>query len=811
MRLPAGSRLGNYEVVGAIGAGGMGEVYKARDVRLGRIVALKVLVSSADIQPTAVRRLEEEARSASVLNHPNIVTIYGVGDEGGLTYFAMEYVEGATLRSLLTDGALAIPFSLDIAVQLADAIAAAHAAGIVHRDLKPENVVITPGGVVKVLDFGLARRSAILAAHDGGNDGATLAPLTDEGVILGTVGYMSPEQASGRAATAQSDQFSFGVMLFEMLAGKRPFRHATSVETLSAIIRDDPGPIGHWNACVPDPLERFVARCLAKAPGDRFASTRELAAQIRQMRSLSNEAYAPAPAVQDATVALPRPVSRRRAVLVAVAAAIAVVAGAAAALPTWWPAAHPRSLAVLPFSNGSANPDADYLSDGITESLIQRISRLPSLQVKARSVVFGFKGRQIDPVAAGQQLKVDAILTGSVTERSGRLTVSAELVDVATGSRLWGQTYDRATSELLPVQDAIASAIVNEGFGLTPTSEEQKQLARRPTDDPEAYELYLRAQHALLDGSEQAYLNARDLATRAIARDPKFARAYAALASTYTVTAIDGYERPTEAWPAARRYLNAALEIEPTLGDALDGAANQALFFDWDFDGAERLWSSIYAQPVGVHDPDLMRPRALRWWALGHPEDALRLIQLARAADPISVTLRVAEADYLLHAGKLEAARATYEALIQDNPREATAYFGLAEAHFLLKQFDDAIDARREAHKILEDDSLAAVFATAHGEKGYAQVEQAAARQELEGLVAREKGGAYVSPLDFARAHAQLGQVEQAFKYFGPAFDDRAPGLIFLNVDRSWDAMRKDPRFVAMVKRVGLPMVNSPA
>ena len=809
MRLPAGSRLGNYEVVGALGAGGMGEVYRARDVRLRRIVALKVLVPSADVLPTAVRRLEEEARSASILNHPNIVTIYGVGEEGDITYIAMEYVEGATLRSLLTDGALAIPIALDIAVQLAEAMAAAHAAGIVHRDLKPENVIVTAVGIVKVLDFGLARRSGILGGLDAENDEDTVAPLTKEGVILGTVGYMSPEQASGRPVSAQSDQFSFGVMLYEMLAGQRPFRHATPVETLSAIIRDTAPLMRDSNPCVPDPLEQLVGRCLAKAPGDRFANTVDLAVQLRQMRTASIDANAPTAVVSEPTVLLPQTVTRRYALWVAGGAAVAAVVGSAAW--TMWPQAiGTRSLAVLPFANGSSDPDADYLSDGITESLIQRVSRLPSLQVKARSVVFGFKGKPIDPLAAGQQLKVDAVLTGTVTQRAGRLTVAVELVDVAKGTRLWGQTYERATSELLTVQDEIARAIVDEGFGLKPSGEERRQLARRPTDDPEAYELYLRARHVFVEGTEQAYRNARELAAKAIQRDPKFALAYTTLASTYTVMALDGFDRPTEAWPLAQKHFSAALEIEPMLADALNGLASRAFFFDWDFSAAERIWKSVMAQPGGVDDPDIMREQALRYWAIGRPEEALRLIRVARGMDPTSAALRVAEADYLLHAGKLDAAKSMYEAVIHDESKEASAYFGLADANFRLRQFDAAIHARRTAHKLMEDDSLDAVLETAHGEAGYLQVEQASARLQLEELLARTHAGAYASPLDFARAYAQLAQTEQAFKYFASAFDDRAPGLVFLNVDRSWDVVRKDPRFVAAVKRVGLPMVNSP-
>ncbi|MEP6783721.1 MAG: serine/threonine-protein kinase, partial [Acidobacteriota bacterium] len=495
MRLAPGHRLGNYEVIGALGAGGMGEVYEARDLRLGRKVALKVL-GSESLDPISVRRLEQEARAASVLNHPNIVTIYGVGEEGDNTFIAMEFVQGTTLRVAMTASTLPIERTLDIAVQLSEAMAAAHAAGIVHRDLKPENVILTPDGVAKVLDFGLARRRAVDDNDETTAPRAeTIAPLTNVGVIVGTVGYMSPEQAAGKPVGPQSDQFSFGIILYEMLSGMRPFRRATEMETLAAIINLPPEPVQSLNACVPDPLGRLVDRLLAKSPSDRFEHTRDLASHLRQMRSQSNLAYLDQPAAASApTARMEGGVPRRYAIWIGGAAITAAVAAAV----TWarWPAASgEHSLAVLPFGNGGATPESEYLSDGITESLIERVSRVPSIKVKARSTVFAFKGKAIDPLAIGKQLSADAILTGTITQRGERIAVSVELVDVATGTRMWGQTYDRAASDLLPLQDEIATAVVNEGFKLHPNRVAANELTRKPTDDPEAYEFYLRARH----------------------------------------------------------------------------------------------------------------------------------------------------------------------------------------------------------------------------------------------------------------------------------------------------------------------------
>ena len=520
-------------------------------------MALKVLARSAASDPAYLQRFEEEARLASVLNHPNIVTIYGVGEEGDIAYIAMELVRGRTLRELLAARALRVGEVLDLAAPLADALAAAHASGIVHRDLKPENVMVTAEGLLKVLDFGLAKRPPGIDSLDHAEDYvATRAALTYDGMILGTVGYMSPEQAAGRAAGLASDQFSFGVILYEMFCGRRPFERDTAVETLSAIIREQPPAIQTVNAGVTFPIQQIVERCLAKKPEDRYAETRQLAIELREIRDRwDRESESGASQVLTAALPASRTVSdaatpaigvtRRRALWIAGGALTTVGAG----LGVWrlWPNdTGIRNLAVLPFTNAAHDEDAEYLCDGITESLIQQISRLPSLTVMARSTVFNFKGKTIDSRDAGRQLGVDAILTGTVTHRSGRLRITAELVDVATGVQLWGNTYDRAAAEVVSVQDEIASAIMDEGIRLRLTGDQRRQLARHPTDDPEAYEWVLRARHAMVKGTEEDLLQARELLERATARDPQFALAHTLLAATYVTaasTAMNG--RPT--------------------------------------------------------------------------------------------------------------------------------------------------------------------------------------------------------------------------------------------------------------------------
>ena len=790
----------------------MGEVYRARDVKLGREVALKVLPRPAAIDSAYLQRFEEEARIASVLNHPNIVTIYGVGEEDAIAYIAMELVRGRTLRALLGERSLRVGEVLDLAAPLADALAAAHASGIVHRDLKPENVMVTVEGLVKVLDFGLAKRPRGIDSSDYPEDQvATRAALTQDGMILGTVGYMSPEQAAGRPASLASDQFSFGVILYEMLCGRKPFERETAVETLSAIIREQPTPIQTVSAGVTFPIQQIVERCLAKEPGDRYAETRHLAIELREVRDQWNR-ESESGAAQGLTAALPETrtvsdaapvvsVTRRRVLWLAGGVLTTMVAG----LGAWrlWPQdTGIRVLAVLPFANAAHDKDAEYLCDGITESLIQQISRLPSLTVMARSTVFNFKGKTIDPREAGRQLGVDAILTGTVTSRSGRLRVTAELVEVATGVQLWGNTYERAAAEVVSVQDEIASAIMDEGIRMRLSGDERRRLVRRFTDDPVAYESYLRARHLVLRGSEADILQARKLLVHATGRDPQFALAHNVLAASYVRAAIEGFERPADAWLLANASNRRALELDPELPEAHATTANVAFYFSWDWVTAEREWKIATEAPGRAFPTNTLLGYAMERWALGRPDDALRIIRRIRQADPLTPGFAVREADFLYYSGQLDAAVALYEKTIRDEAT-ALALFGLAEALRSLGRFDEAIDARRRALEA-DGDSLGDVLEKAKGADGYRKIERMAARQELETLKSQATVG-YVSPLDFARAHAQLGETEQAFSYFNAAFADRAPGLVFLKADREWDAIRGDPRFAAAVRRVGLP------
>ncbi len=805
MPLQPGDRLGPYAIQSLLGEGGMGEVYRGHDTRLGRDVALKVISPKLVGDPRLRRRFELEARAASVLNHPAIVTIYDVGDAEGIPWIAMEWVEGQTLRHTLGTGPMPIREALQVARQIADGLAAAHAKGIVHRDLKPANVMITADGRSKILDFGLARQTAGGGQEDVLSQADTLATpsgeATREGTILGTVGYMSPEQATGRPVDFRSDQFAFGLILYEMLSGQRAFDRATPVETLAAVIRDEPVPLASLRPGIPPRLERVIATCLAKRPEDRFASTRELASALDALAS-GSIAVAETPTASDIGV-VPGPARRpwrsRRALFVAVPLVLAL--GVAGWLRFFASPPAIDSLAVLPFENSGRDADTEYLGDGLTQSLIEQMSRVRSLRVMARATVFRFKG-SADPLQVGRELGVGAVLTGSVARRGGQVSVSAELVETKTGARLWGERYDRPFAELIRLQDLLATGTAK-GLRLTLSGEERRNLSRFGTENAEAYDLVLRARQLLARETEEDDLEARQLFLQAIEKDPRFVEAYLGVRGTYSRAATHGYVRPAEVWPLAAEALRKAHEIDPESVLVRGSLANQHFLDDWDWAAAEREHRDL------IGDPRLMfglqfRPVAMFLWACGRADEAAAVLERALRTDPGNLESRINLGDYLAHAGRLDEAVAQYRAVIDTEPTHPAPLYGLAD---VLKRRGDvagAIPALRKAYELDGEEQGAAALATARTQQDIEKAEILVARGRLADLeaLARER---YVSPLDIARLQAQTGEREKAFASLEAAFADRSPGLLFLKVDHAWDRIRDDARFAALVRRVGIP------
>jgi eukaryotic-like serine/threonine-protein kinase len=792
-----GGRLARYRIIGRLGAGGMGEVYRARDEQLDRDVAVKVLPSSAFDDPTARARLLREAKAAAALNHPNVCTVYEVGEVDGRTYIAMELVEGQTLSTMLLSGPLPPDRVVHFGRQLADALTHAHDRGVVHRDLKSNNVIVTPDGRIKVLDFGLAKRTvdvdmtaAITEMH---------ASLTQAGTAVGTLPYMSPEQLRGGPVQMASDIWALGVVLYEMAAGTRPFTGQTPFELSAAILNDTPAPLPSE---VPLNLQATIERCLVKDAAGRYKSAGEIHADLGNETGATASASVRSRAVPSAASEPILAISRRTAMWLG---GTALVGGAAGLV--WWrfspSLGTQRSLAVLPLANTAGDEDLEYLCDGIAESLIQQISKLQSLRVRPLTTVLDFKKTTADPQSVGRRLGVETILSGTLERDVERIRISARLIDVATGRQLWANQYDRDAARLLDVQDEIASAIMNDGLRLRLTSAERARLIRHPTTSIDAYDLYLQSRHSQRLATEDDYLYSIELLQKAIVEDKTFALAYATIAGNYAMMLTDGLVRPTDTWPQVNRYMRRALELEPDLPEALVVEHAVAFLFDWDWAGTEKARLRFMESLVDI-DPQYLRAMAIEHWALGRLDQALQLARRTRELDPGSPYLAVLEADYLLRADRFDAAAALYEYAIGADPANANAYFGLAETRARQGRFDDAVKARREAHRVAGDDRLEPVFANASGEAGYRRIEEAWVRLQLEALKERELTK-YVSPLDYARAYAQLRDKELAFKYLNAAFLDRSPGLVFLKVDRAWDAIRDDPRFADAVRQVGLP------
>jgi len=745
-----GQRIGPYRLDALVGSGGMADVFRAHHHDLARTEALKIFPAGGD---PAAARVIAEARAASALNHPNVVTTFAVGEADGWHFIAMEWLDGETLRARVARGPVPAVETADMAVQLAAALVAAHRAGIVHRDLKPENVIVTPAGRLKVLDFGIAARTG----HDA------------RPVAAGTGGYMAPEQAAGDPAGPASDQYAFGVMLHEMLTGQRP---------PAAGLGETPASTGDADADV------LIRRCVRRDPASRYPTTGALAVATHDWLDRRRRAG----------------LTRRRLLQAAGLAAAAGVAGW-----TWWPDPAPRRIAVLPFRNTSGDPAADYLAGGLPATLIERLAAFPALHVLPRTLMANFGEGAGAPREVGQRLGADLVLSGTVTAVGTSLAVTADLLDVPSGRTLFSTRYDEPATGLLAVEERLAKAIVDRGIGTRLSPPRERRAAHPGTTDARAYDLYLRAVHLCEQESESGYAAARGLLDEALARDPRFGPGHVQMAATFVQAALDGYERPTEAWPQSSRHVRLAIDANPDAADAYASAAAQDFFFTWDWDAAEASWRRAMRFDGADLHPDLHTARSLQRAALGRFDEALALARDARRIDPVSPMFAVREADLLVYLGRLDDAIAAYESVLTTSPRDPRALFGLADALRAAGRLEDAVLARHRAHALAQDLPDAAADALDQPAEELARLDRLSAEAELGALRARAFEGRYVSPLDAARQYARRGDYDAAARQFESALADRAPGLTMLDVDRAWDGMRADPRFRQLRERVGLP------
>ena len=826
--LTAGQRLGPYEVISHIGRGGMGEVYLAEDTRLGRRVALKLLRAEFTRDADRLRRFRREARAASALNHPNILTIHEIGSEDGTHFMATEYVEGETLRWRMAGGAMKPGESLDVAIQVASALQAAHEAGIVHRDVKPENIMVRPDGFAKVLDFGLAKL-AERAATASGSAGPTLVKVeTNPGVVMGTPHYMSPEQARGLVVDARTDIFSLGVVLYEMVAGRAPFGGATTSDVIVSLLDKEPAPLSSCSPRVPAELQRIVGKALCKDREGRYQVVKDLLIDLKSLRDeLAFEAKlersvppelrvgggatsdAARPAAPTGRVEAAHSTSSAEYIVTEIkrhkrGAALALAALAVAvAVATYYfyslrgGGATINSMAVLPFANDGADPDTEYLSDGVTESLINSLSQLPNMRMIARTSAQRYKGRETDPQAAARELGVQAVLTGRVVRRGDSLSVSAELVDARDNSHIWGERYNRRLSDVLVVQQEIAREIA-ERLRVRLTGEERRRVTRNYTENVEAYQLYLRGRHHWNKRNAEGLRQAIGYFQQAIDRDPNYALAYSGLADCYSNLERYAGVPPGEGQPRARAAALRAVEIDDSLAEA-HASLGLVYYQSWQWAEAEReLKRAIELNPNYAS--------AHQWYGLwldvmGRFDEAVAEGRRAQELDPLSQVINVNLAVYSLRKGELDAAINQCRRVIELSPNLPDPHNVLAHVYRRQGRHEEAIAEFQRAAELSGSPASYAPLGYGYAVAGRRSEALAILREVENRYARREARGAQI-----AWVYAGLGDKDQAFQWLERDFQARSGVLAGSLISQPYlDTLRSDPRYADLLRRMGLP------
>jgi serine/threonine protein kinase/Tfp pilus assembly protein PilF len=758
--LPSGSSIGPYEIVSLLGEGGMGQVYRARDPRLGREIALKVLTKDSAQDAEAIGRFEREARAVASLSHPNIIAIHDFGRHEGTFFVVTELLEGKTLRDAIRSVPMGWRRAVDIGADVAEGLAAAHAKSIVHRDLKPENIFLTDDGRVKILDFGLAQTDPLLATRDEANIPTTKWFQTHPGTVIGTLGYMAPEQLRGESVDASADIFSLGCILFELVTAKRPFHRESGAATIAAILKEEL-PRDELTANVPPEVQRIIENCVEKSVAVRFQSARDLALTLRAIGSSAT--------VQaDLVKQIAKRTSKR-------AKAI-------------------DSIAVLPLVNAANDPGAEYLTDGITEGIINKLSQLPKLKVMARSTVFRYKNREVDAQSVGRDLRVRAVMSGRLQQIGQRLVIHVELVDSLDGSQLWGETYNRDLADLMKLQDEMSREIA-EKLRLKLTGAEKKQLRKRTTESGEAYQLYLKGRYHWNKRTADSLRRGIAFFREAIESDPSFASAYAGLADSFITLATNIPLPPREALPKAKAAAMRALEIDDGLAEAWASLAAVRWWFDWDWEGAEEAYRrAIALNPnyATAHDG-----YAMFLSAQGRFDEAVEQVTKACDLDPLSLISAVHAGWPFYFARDFESAIRRFRKALELDEHFIPAHGWLGMALGQQRRYDDALETFRRALEVDRIPILMAMLAHTHAIAGQRE-EALAILADLQRL-AKER---YISPYDLAIIHAGLGDTPRALAGLHEAYEDRSAWMVFVGVDPRLDGLREEPRFGELVGMV---------
>jgi TolB-like protein len=788
-----GETVTHYRILDKIGEGGMGVVYRAEDTRLGRQVAVKFLSAKHSADPAALERFQREARAASSLNNPHICALYDIGRHGDLPFLVMELLDGVTLRQRISGAPIPTETLLDLASQAADALDAAHNAGIVHRDIKTANIFVTAHGQVKVVDFGLAKLATPRGVSVDAFADTALArpspPATESGQTFGTLSSMSPEQARGEELDGRSDLFSFGVVLFEMATGREPFAGRTSALVFDAILNHQPARPTSVNPKVPAELEHIILKALEKDRELRYQTAAELRADLKRLKRETDSAKVTADR---------RPIRPKRRLSASHWIAMAVTLAVVLTAVTWplWrpgPAKTIDSVAVLPFAAAGAAGDAEYLPDGITESLINGLAQLPGLRVSARSVVFRYKGREVDPQQVGRDLNVKAIVTGRVAARGDRLVIEAELMSVADGSQLWGGQYNQPHADLLTVQDEIATEILDK-LGRRLNGEEKKRATKRYTDDAEAYELYLQGRYHWNKGTIASYKKAIEYFQHAIEKDPKYALAYAGLADSYLLLGSYWVEALTEAKTAAVQ----ALQIDPALAEAHVALGHIKLWLDWDWPAAERE----FKQGIALNGASALAHNqyAMYLATLGRVPDAIAEVKRAQELDPLSPIVNADLGWYLLDNGQGTEAVAQFRKTIEFDANSVSAHRGLGVALSQLGRHDEAIAELKQALDLSENSPVVlGHLGAAYGRAGR-RADADGVLRDLQTLATR----LYVPSSSVAMVYASLGDKAHALEWLQKAYDEHDFSIVQIGIAPWFQSLHGEAKFDQLLAQLKL-------
>ena len=807
MPLSAGDQLGPYKILASIGAGGMGEVYRAQDAKLGRDVALKVLPAEMAHDPERLARFHREAKALAQLDHPNIVTIHSVEECNGIHFLTMQLVEGRSLDRVIPASGLPLEQIVEIARALGDALAVAHDKGIVHRDLKPGNVMVTNEGHVKVLDFGLAKD---VRAANGGDLTLTSDSQTQIGVVMGTPAYMSPEQAAGRLLDHRTDIFSLGVVLHEMATGRRPFEGTSSAELVSAILRDTPPSVTDARPDLPSDLARIIRRCLEKDPSHRVQTARDVSNEFRDLARQTSQKLAAATTSTSSSRAVPAADSgiphadevsgvKRHAIALTIAAILLVIGFAGVGIYLKGSkAGQVDSIAVLPLENRSNDPEAEYISDGITESINNSLTRLPSLRVIPHSVASHYRGKSMDMRKVGDELRVQAVLTGSIAQRGDNLTVNVELDDVRNGKQLWGERYNRKLADLLAVQNEIARE-VSQLLRSQLSAEDQQKLTKGSTDNPEAYRLYIKGKYYTNKLSKAGFSKGIEYFNQAIALDHQYGLAYSGLAYNY-INQDDWFMPPNEAGPKTREAAQQALAIDESDGGAHLSMAIVTHWYDWNWAAAE----SEFKRAIELNPNNWEAHTYYSWFLapMGRNDQSIAEAKRAQQADPLSGFANFNVGGALVFARQWDPAIEQLHRAIEVDPTFWFSHCFLGRAYEQKGKLPEAIAEFQRALELEEDNAeiwsgLGHAYALS-GKRAEAQK----VLEHLKGVSAHS----WVAPYNIAVIYAGLGEKEQAFAFLDQAYKDRSYYLpTYLATDARIDSLRSDPRFVELRKRVGLP------